>query len=196
MADRRTLIESSHPMLNPDRRQVLNGLAVGALAAGGLLMPGQTLASVSVPAVRKLSLNNLHTGEVCRVVFQENGAFDPDALAEINHILRDHRTGEVAEIDPNLLSLLSDLRRQLGSKRPLAVISGYRSPKSNAMLAAQSGGVAKRSYHMRGMAIDCRMPDVSLKHLHKAALKARRGGVGLYTRSGFVHIDIGPVRTW
>ncbi len=194
----------SHDSVDPripqfSRRGIVAGLGVaaaGAALTAGLPMGHALALGASVPAVRKLAFTNLHTGEACRVVFQEKGEFDPAALDEINQVLRDHRTGEVASIDPRLLELLADLRRQLGSKNPVHVISGYRSPKTNAMLAANSTGVAKKSFHMRGMAIDCRLPDVPLKALHKAALKARRGGVGLYTRSGFVHLDVGPVRSW
>ncbi|PJK28554.1 YcbK family protein [Minwuia thermotolerans] len=176
------------------RRVFLGGLGAAALTAGFGLPSGAALAAQ--PVARSLSFNNLHTGERLKTVFQEHGQFDPAALGEINHLLRDHRTGDVEDIDPRLLVLLSDLRHKLGSKSPFQVISGYRSPKTNAMLASNSSGVAKKSYHMRGMAIDCYLPDVDLRKLHKAALQQRGGGVGLYARSGFVHLDVGRVRSW
>lgn len=181
---------------SPSRRRFLTGIGAAALCCGGIGAVGEATAAAVMPSVRRLALANLHTGEAVNVVLQERGAFDNGALNEINAVLRDHRTGEVAAINPKLLVLLSDLRRALGSERPFQVISGYRSPKTNAMLAARSGGVAKQSFHMLGMAIDCYLPDVPLKLLHRAVLKARRGGVGLYARTGFVHIDVGPVRSW
>lgn len=157
---------------------------------------GKAEAAAIAPEVRRIALNNLHTGEECRVVLQEAGQLHTEALVEIDNVLRDHRTGEVAPIDRRLLVFLSDLRRKLGSTRPFHVYSGYRSPKTNAMLASNSSGVAKKSFHMRGMAIDCYLPGVQLKDLHKAALSARQGGVGLYAKTGFVHLDVGPVRRW
>lgn len=175
------------------RRTALLGLGA---AAASLALPIGGAEAATVPAARKIALKNLHTGEGCKVVFEEAGRFDPRALDEIAHVLRDHRTGEVAPIDPKLMRLLADLRRTLEASQPFHVYSGYRSPKTNAMLANKSSGVAKKSFHMRGMAIDCYLPDVPLKTLHKAALKAKRGGVGLYTGSGFVHLDVGPPRSW
>lgn len=175
------------------RRAALIGL--GGLAAATALPAGPALAA-GVPDARRLAFTNLHTGESCRLTFQEHGHNDPAALAEIAQVLRDHRTGEVAPIDERLLTLLADLRRGLETTKPFHVYSGYRSPKTNAMLAGKSGGVAKKSFHMRAMAIDCYLPDVPLDRLHKAALAAKRGGVGLYARTGFVHLDVGPVRRW
>ncbi|MBP5857835.1 DUF882 domain-containing protein [Marivibrio halodurans] len=175
------------------RRATLVGL--GGFAAAALLPTGPAMAA-SVPVARRLAFTNLHTGESCMLTFQEKGVYDPAALDEIAHVLRDHRTGEVAAIDPKLLTLLADLRRAVDSAEPFQVYSGYRSPKTNAMLAAKSGGVAKKSFHMRAMAVDCFLPDVPLDRLHKAALVARRGGVGRYNNPGFLHIDVGPVRRW
>lgn len=177
-----------------DRRLFLGGLGAAAvMAATGLPVRE---ARAAAPVARSLSFNNLHTGERLKTVFQEHGQFDPVALDEINHLLRDFRTGDVEPIDPRLLVLISDLRHKLGSNAPFQVISGYRSPRTNAMLRANSSGVAKKSFHMRGMAIDCYLPDVDLLTLHKAALKQRGGGVGLYRKSGFVHLDVGRFRTW
>lgn len=175
------------------RRATLLGL--GGLAAA-IILPAGPAEAANAPAARHLALANLHTGESCKLTFEEKGVYDPAALDEIAHVLRDHRTGEVAAIDRKLLTLLADLRRAVGSAEPFHVYSGYRSPKTNAMLAAKSGGVAKKSFHMRAMAVDCFLPDVPLDRLHKAALAARRGGVGRYNTPGFLHIDVGPVRRW
>lgn len=182
------------------RRRVLTGL-VGAAAATAVLPALSTPAIAAYPRipadVGRLKFNNLHTGEVLDVTFREKGSYLPDALSEINHVLRDHRTGDVAPMDPGLMDLLSDLARRI--ERPTGtfnIISGYRSPKTNAKLASRSGGVARKSYHMRGMAIDISMDGTELTHLHRAALRMERGGVGDYPRSGFIHVDTGPVRSW
>ena len=147
-------------------------------------------------AVRKLSFYNLHTSEKCTVVYKDCGQCVPDALAEVNHVLRDWRNNEVHPIDTRLLDLLADLHAELGTNDPFNVISGYRSPQTNAMLHERSGGVASKSLHMQGMAIDIRLPDVQLRRVRDTALAMGRGGVGYYESSNFVHVDVGRVRRW
>ncbi len=140
---------------------------------------------------------NTHTGEqLKKVVYWEKGIYIPDALSDINYILRDHRADEVHSIDPMTIDLMAAISRQLGASRPFEIISGYRSPKTNALLARKSSGVAKKSYHMQGKAVDLRLPGVPLKTVRKAALNLRMGGVGYYPKSNFVHIDSGRVRSW
>ena len=107
-----------------------------------------------------------------------------------------HRTGDVFPIDLKLLDLLTELHRKTGSKVPFQIISGYRSPKTNKLLNAESSGVAKRSMHLDGKAIDIRLADVKLKTLRDTAIAMKRGGVGMYTGSNFVHVDTGRVRYW
>jgi len=119
-----------------------------------------------------------------------------ESLTEINHVLRDHRTNLIAEIDTGLLDLLHRVGAALGTARPFEVISGYRSPASNQMLAQNSSGVAKRSLHMDGKAIDIRLPGVPLADLHRTGLTLKSGGVGYYPKSNFVHLDVGRVRSW
>ena len=150
------------------------------------------------PAIeaRRIVLKNLHTDEALDAVYWERGAYVPDALAEVNKVLRDYRTGEVHEIHPDLLDLVSDLHAKVGSWSPIQVISGYRSPQTNAMLHERSAEVAKHSLHMDGMAMDLHMQDIDLSYLHEAALDMSRGGVGYYPQSNFVHVDVGPVRRW
>ncbi|HLI13943.1 MAG TPA: DUF882 domain-containing protein [Alphaproteobacteria bacterium] len=164
-----------------------------------------TLASAAVkPALaaiprghfRSVAFDNLHTGERLKVDYWVNGRYVPDALGAVNHLLRDFRTGDVFPIDPQLLDLLDALRRKLGSHAPYQVISGYRSPKTNAMLREFSDGVAANSLHMQGMAIDIRVPDRMLRSVRRAAMSLYRGGVGYYPRSDFVHVDVGRVRHW
>jgi uncharacterized protein YcbK (DUF882 family) len=161
--------------------------AVGAPA-------GQALASLG-PA-RKLGFHNLHTGESVEAAYWEQGAYVPDALEAVNRVLRDFRTGEVHPIDPRLLDLLARLQGRLDVTRPFQVISGYRSPATNAKLHSASSGVATKSLHMQGMAIDIRLPDVELTRLRDAALSLQGGGVGYYQASNFVHVDVGRVRRW
>ncbi len=144
-----------------------------------------------------LSLHNLHTGERLNdVCFYERGRFNRDALREINYLLRDHRSGDVTQIDTDLLKLLVRVQEQVGSSSEFQVISAYRSPKTNEMLRARGKGVAKSSYHTKGQAIDIRLPDRDLRDVKKVALNMGEGGVGYYSRSGFVHLDTGRVRSW
>ncbi|WP_229452105.1 DUF882 domain-containing protein [Massilia niastensis] len=143
-----------------------------------------------------MRLYNTHTGESLRSVFWAEGEFVSDALKDINKVMRDHRTNKIADIDPQLLLLVDQLNDKLGNNRELHIISGYRAPESNAKLHANSNGVAKRSMHMDGKAIDIRLPGKDLKMLHKAAMSLRGGGVGYYADSQFVHMDTGRVRYW
>jgi uncharacterized protein YcbK (DUF882 family) len=147
-------------------------------------------------AVRRISLLNLHTDERCSVVYKEAGAVIPDALGEVNRVLRDFRTGDVHPIDTRLLDMLADLSVEMETTQPFHIISGYRSPKTNSMLHEKSDGVATRSLHMDGKAVDIRLPGRSLAKVRDAALAMRRGGVGYYAKSDFVHVDTGRVRRW
>jgi uncharacterized protein YcbK (DUF882 family) len=147
-------------------------------------------------AARSLDFVHTHTGESLSVEYFGGGAYVPDALQTVNHFLRDFRTGDVHSIDPGLLDLLHHLTDLTGSAKPFQVISGYRSPATNEMLRHHSEGVASGSLHMKGQAIDIRLADVPLAVLRNAALDTRRGGVGYYPASDFVHVDTGRVRTW
>jgi len=177
------------------RRELLRGGL--ALATGGLALAGAGTALAFPEAdVRRLGFNNLHTNELLDVAYWENGAYVPDALDAVNTVLRDYRCGEVHEIDPHLLDLLVLLSGKLESKGRFEVISGYRSPATNAMLHDLSGEVAVHSLHMEGQAIDMRLPVVDLANLRDAAISLGLGGVGYYPTSDFVHADVGRVRTW
>ena len=174
------------------RRHVLSLFAAAALC--GTVLP-RAAAAATRPA-RELSFLNIHTGERLHAGYWEDGHYLPDALAEVDRVLRDFRTGEIKAIDVRLLDLLEAVNARLGNREPLHVISGYRCAATNAMLAARSGGVAKNSYHMKGMAIDVRMPGCPLSALRDCGVALGRGGVGFYPRSNFVHLDTGPVRRW
>jgi uncharacterized protein YcbK (DUF882 family) len=172
-----------------DRRRVL--------AAGlGLAVPALGASAAAASAPRSLSVLNLHTGEKLAATYFEAGRYLPDALAALDRVLRDHRTGEVHPIAPGLIDLVADLAGQFGRPDAVQIISGYRSPASNAALHARSSGVATRSLHMQGMAMDIRVPGAPLERLRNAALALRRGGVGYYPASNFVHVDVGKVRQW
>ncbi|MFT5808535.1 MAG: hypothetical protein ACI9LG_002852 [Moritella dasanensis] len=173
------------------RRKVLVGL--GGLAACSVL-PVQ--ASQSVIGLRKLGFYNIHTREREHGSYWIDGFYQDDTLQNFSHVLRDHRQNLAAPMDNRLYELLYQLNRTLNVTEEFHVISGYRSPKTNQMLASKSNAVATKSYHMRGMAIDIAMPDVKLSHLREAAISLKLGGVGYYPKSGFVHVDTGPVRLW
>jgi len=145
---------------------------------------------------RTLSFYNTRTGEEWNRVYWCQGDYVPEALEEINYLLRDHRTNEVKEIDPRLLDLLYDLNEKLNSRGPFQVVSGYRSPETNALLRRRSRRIARHSLHIEGMAVDIRLPDRNMRQLAKAAVSLQSGGVGYYPRRQFVHVDTGKVRRW
>lgn len=164
------------------------------LAASLLLLPLPSFANSQQE--RKLSFHNTHTGENTSAVYWAEGNYLTAGKQEIDEILRDHRTDEIYPIDTALLDLLYLLKAEVQGKRAFEIISGYRSPATNAELRKNSTGVAKRSYHMQGKAIDIRLPGCDLKNLHTAAMAMRAGGVGYYPGSNFIHVDVGPYRSW
>jgi len=168
-------------------------LGLSALAFAGAR---PALAVISRGRPRALSLHNLHTEESVRATYWSDGAWQPDGLRQINYLLRDFRTGDVVEIDPGLLDLMNRLATLVGTDQPFEIISGYRSPLTNEQLALHSSGVAKKSLHMEGKAVDLRLPGMELSSLRQAALSLQGGGVGYYPKSGFIHIDTGRVRFW
>ncbi len=178
-----------------DRRSFLKK-AVLAAAAGFSPVPVFGAVHRLSSSARILSLYNTHTEETLDAVYCIRGRYCQDALEDVNHILRDHRTGEVATIDPMLLDFLYAISRKLASRAPFHIISGYRSPATNDLLRRRSGNVARNSLHMEGKAIDIRLPGYSLATIRRVALDLKRGGVGYYPRPDFVHIDVGKVRYW
>lgn len=145
----------------------------------------------------RLRLYHTHTGERIDIVYRRGDVFLPEAEEQLDHFLRDHRTGEVKHYDPRVFDILSELTAAVG--RPggeIQIICGYRTPWSNEFLRSHSAGVAKGSLHMQAQAIDIRIPGVDTLTLRNAALALGRGGVGYYPQSGFVHVDTGRVRTW
>ena len=172
------------------RRLVLAGLGAGAL----LMAPAAAFANRS--RSRILSFYHTHTGEKLRVAYAEGGHHIPEALAEVNQFLRDFRSGEAHPMDPRLLDILHHLQQATGGKGPFEIISAFRSPQTNQMLRANGGGVARRSLHMEGKAMDIRLRGVDTRRLRQAALELQAGGVGYYPSSDFIHVDTGRVRSW
>ena len=177
------------------RRHILKMGALGLLAS---LFPSIGLAKM--PSWRSpeksLSLYNTHTEESLETVYWIEGRYLDEPLAEIDYIMRDHRTGEIKSIDPRLLDLLDSIKKRLGVKQPFHIISGYRSPETNALLRKIDKGVACKSLHIKGKAVDIRLPDIELSALRKVSMGLRRGGVGYYPKSEFVHVDLGRLRYW
>ncbi len=162
-----------------------------------LLFPSSAEAAPLLGAsVRQLALHNINTGENFNEAYWANGAYRPEVLRKLNVLLRDHRSQEVCRQDPRLFDVLWQVRQLVDSKEPYQVWCGYRSRKTNAMARRRSRGIAKESYHTRGMAMDVSLPDRGLHGLMQQARALEAGGVGYYPRSGFVHMDVGPVRHW
>ncbi|WP_374655831.1 DUF882 domain-containing protein [Dongia sp.] len=180
------------------RRSFLGlGLSAGIAGAGALtFLPRAVMAKSTANDSRTLGFFNTHTNEILKATYWQNGTYDRAAVDDINYILRDHRSGDVFAMDIKLFDLLTALHRRTDSKKPFEIISGYRSPASNAKLASASNGVAKKSMHMQGKAIDIRLRDVKLADLRLDAMAMKVGGVGFYPKSDFVHVDTGRVRSW
>jgi uncharacterized protein YcbK (DUF882 family) len=196
--------------MNWSRRRVLKaGSALAGVSAAGLLAgtarsraaanqgaAGGRDAEHGVVVPKRIALLNLHTDERLDIEYFRDGAYVPEALLAIEVLLRDFRTGERHAIDPSLMDYLHQVAQSLGTDPAFRVISGYRSPQTNAHLHEQSTGVAKHSLHIEGRAIDVRMPGVDCAALAAHALDLKRGGVGYYRASDFVHLDTGAFRTW
>jgi len=186
----------------PRRRFLHSALLLAPMAALPVAWPG--LAQAAMPPAglpadrgpRRLAFYHTHTSETLDIVYSENGAYVPEALAEIHHLFRDFRSDDTHPIDPTLLDILHDVKQATGGTRRYEIISAYRSPATNRMLASRSNGVADRSLHLQGQAVDVRLPGVRTADLRRAALQRAGGGVGYYPESDFVHLDTGRVRSW
>lgn len=146
--------------------------------------------------VRQLSFYHTHTSEKLSVTYFSDGQYVASSLADLNHFLRDFRTGDATEMDPGVFDILFEIQQASGSSGTFEVISAFRSPATNEMLRSKSGGVAKNSQHLLGTAIDVRLTDLDTTKLRDVALELQRGGVGYYHESDFVHVDTGRVRQW
>lgn len=188
-------------MLTPDKEDSLSRRRFLTRASqwfvAGALASMATPAFAAVRSARRLDFEHLHTGERLSVVFSVGERYVLRALDKLNYFLRDHYTGEVGTIDPQLFDLLFAARRELGCEQPFQVISAFRCSATNTMLRKTGGGgVAKQSLHMEGRAIDVRLAGVPLDELRDAAMSLQVGGVGFYPQAEFVHLDTGRVRYW
>lgn len=176
-----------------DRRKFLQNAAA---LTSVLAAPAIVHARAASTSEKRLSLFNVHTGESWSGAFWVGGEFIPSSLNEINKLLRDFRSNTSLPMDPKLLVLLSRVSAAVGPAHQVHVISGYRSPETNQMLADSGDGVARHSLHMEGRAIDIRVPGLDLETVRRAGLALRGGGVGYYRDSQFVHLDTGRLRQW
>ena len=176
------------------RRRFLRGVLLGVPAT--VALGGPVRAMAAAVEARSLQFFNTHTGESLEAAYFTGGRYCEEALAGFDHLLRDHRNGAVARMDRGLFDLLHDVAALADKEARFEVISGYRSPETNAMLNARSSGVAKRSLHMDGRAIDVRLTGYRTDRLRDLALSLKAGGVGFYRKSDFIHLDTGRFRTW
>lgn len=167
-------------------------LISGAAAAFIVSKPAEAL----VWPERKIFLANPNTGETFHDIYWLNGDYVPESLKRIDYLMRDHTTGEIQDIAPELIDLLARLRQKVGFVKPIHINSGYRSPRTNAAERRYNRHVARNSFHMQGMAVDITVPGFNLSKLRRAAIDMRAGGVGTYPDAHFIHLDVGPVRVW
>src|ERR1700728_4214040 len=170
------------------------GLTSLLLLAGA----GSVHDAAALNETRTLSFHHTHSNEDLTVTFKRDGRYDEDALKQLNHYLRDWRSQDQTTMDRHLFDILWEVYREVDGKKPIQIISAYRSPATNAMLRRRSSGVARFSQHMLGHAMDFFIPDVPLEQIRYAGLRLQRGGVGFYPTSGspFVHLDTGSIRHW
>ncbi len=191
-------------MLTDENMNRRSFLGLGAATLGGVMIPALvTPASAATfkngvisSGARRLSFRNAHTGDSFSGVYRVGDKYLPDAFEQINMVMRDFRTNTVYPIDPRVIDIIHTVHRMTGSTEPFEVISGYRSPKTNNMLRKTGSGVAKKSLHMEGRAVDLRLDGFSTKRIRDLAVSLKAGGVGYYSKSNFVHMDSGDVRAW
>ncbi len=181
--------------IKPSRRGIL-----AAFAASLVVAAPTTSAAFGILRgagdIRRIKMYSGRTGESLDTVYWIEGDYIPEALKEINLFMRDWRTDDVTRIDPRTIDIAAASHRLMDTSEPYMMLSGYRSPATNAMLRSRSRGVAKNSLHMKGMAADLRMKSRSVPQIYAAACACHAGGVGKYSRSNFVHMDCGQIRTW
>lgn len=198
-SDRLSTVRHADPMPTMGRRRILTmGAALGVVGlagglTGGLAQPA--LGAVTAPE-RRLWLVNTWTGEQFQRPYWIQGRYLVESLKDVTWLLRDHLNAKTCPVDPMLLDTLHALCGRVGTGEPLQVISGYRSPETNAAARRKSRRVAVNSQHLRGKAIDIRVKGAGLASLRQAALSLKAGGVGYYPRSNYLHLDTGPVRSW
>ncbi|MBC7204127.1 MAG: DUF882 domain-containing protein [Pusillimonas sp.] len=187
---------SKPPLGTLSRRTFLRRAGALSLLGAAPVLSTPALSGIRV-FERDIALDHTHTHEKVKLVYALNDDYLPPALQRLNMFLRDHYSGAVGTMDPALYDQLNQIRTLLSVKKSFEVISGYRDPQTNERLrTTRGGGVAKRSLHMKGQAIDVRLPGVPLAELRDAAISLKAGGVGYYPKSQFIHVDTGRFRTW
>ena len=192
------------PNIVPHSGSLKTGLSrrnfIKLLVCSGILSYSSKFSLAAIDGIalkeRSLSLFNPHTKEGFEGIYWCDGDYVSNALNNINHIMRDIRTNDVKPIDTHLLDLIFSISIKLKPEAPFRVISGYRSPKTNTLLRKRGNGAAKKSYHIKGQAVDIRLPGYRTSVLRRSAYELKKGGVGYYPKRRFVHIDVGPVRYW
>ncbi|WP_395540157.1 YcbK family protein [Neotabrizicola sp. sgz301269] len=177
------------------RRGLLGAFAATAITAAPFFQGAPAYAK-GAGDIRRLRMYSGRTGESMDTIYWVEGEYIPEVLKEINSFMRDWRTADTIKMDPRNFDIMAAAHRLMDVSEPYMLLSGYRSPKTNAMLRSKSGGVAKNSLHMKGQAADLRLKSRSVGQMAKAAAACAAGGVGRYSRSDFVHMDCGPVRHW
>ncbi len=177
------------------RRALLGAFAATVITAAPRF-PGTTAYARGAGDIRKLRFYNGRTGESMHIIYWIDGTYLPESFAEITHFFRDWRNDKRHEIDPRTIDVLAATHALLRADEPYLLLSGYRSPETNAMLRRRSSGVAKNSLHLKGQAADVRLRTRSVAQIARAAKSCRAGGVGRYSSSNFVHMDCGTVRSW
>lgn len=177
------------------RRALLGAFAATAVTAAPFF-PGATAYARGAGDIRRLHFYSGRTGENINLIYWIDGQYVPESLAEINHFFRDWRNNAVHTIDPRTIDLLAAAHSILRVSEPYMLLSGYRSPQTNNMLRARSANVATNSLHLRGQAADVRLRSRTVNQIAQAAISCNAGGVGRYSRSDFVHMDCGAVRSW
>lgn len=185
--------ESTKPVMS--RRAFIGGLAMGMAAASPALAAAPAILK-GAGDYRALNLINGHTDERLNCLYWLEGEYVPEALEAVNYIMRDWRVDAVMPIDRRTLDIMAATHGLLRTGEPLHIVSGYRSPTTNAMLRSRSRNVAQKSYHLKGMAVDLSIKNRTVWEISQAAKKLGAGGVGMYSRSNFTHLDSGPVRDW
>ena len=189
------VLEQGNPHFMIDRRRFITGVATLGVVAS-VPLPAAPAIQRGRGQFRSLALTNSRTGEWVNTVYWVDGEYVPEALEGFNHILRDWRQDKQTAMDRAVIDILAATHGLLDTTEPFHVISGYRTPETNAMLRRRSRGVASNSYHIRAMAVDITLKSRSVRQISSAGLSLKAGGVGKYSRSEFVHLDSGPVRDW
>lgn len=189
-------VDNTQEHLIQQRRNFLKLGLAGAVASMIPFISAKKVLASNPYATWKISFRHAHTGESFSGVYRVGDKYLPEAFERLSYVLRDFRTSEVFPMDPRVVDILSVIQRKMQTSEPFDALSGYRSPKTNAMLKNESSGVASNSFHMYGQAVDVRMPGYNTKSIRNIALDLQAGGVGYYPKNNFVHVDTGKVRTW